>query len=330
MHSSNSIAQLAGALAKAQVDLVNPAKSLTATLPREAGSYERGGGQTYRYAPLSAGLDIIRKALGKHEIAVLQTTHVEQKSVTSLGEGREHGRAVDELLVLTTTLAHASGEWIATRWPVCVLRDVADPKLLGAALTYARRYSLFALVGITGDDDLDAPDLRGTSASHTAVGREGERRRGCGPVLVHRLHSQLRPRRDRPLARVRGGVVDRPTQRQAPSPAHSLQTATFPAAREQQDARPSASELIRGLEAMHDEEALLRWARDVLPVRAELEEEDRAALDEAFLRRAHAIGVDPALLSAFVPSLSAGGPEPGSASIITPPPLGGHDAQAAV
>jgi hypothetical protein len=44
-------------------------------------------------------------------------------------------------------LAHASGEWIAADWPVC------------AALTYARRYALFTLVGIAGEDDLDAPDL---------------------------------------------------------------------------------------------------------------------------------------------------------------------------
>jgi hypothetical protein len=53
---------------------------------------------------------------------------------------------------LTTILAHASGEWIASDWPVA-------PHRMGTALTYARRYSLFALVGIAGDDDLDAPDL---------------------------------------------------------------------------------------------------------------------------------------------------------------------------
>src|SRR6266536_5880620 len=60
---------------------------------------------------------------------------------------------------LTTVLAHASGEWIASDWPVCRLTDTATPHRMGAALTYARRYALFALVGIAGEDDLDAPDL---------------------------------------------------------------------------------------------------------------------------------------------------------------------------
>jgi hypothetical protein len=60
---------------------------------------------------------------------------------------------------LTTTLAHASGEWIASDWPVCPIAEAANPQRMGAALTYARRYALFTLVGIAGEDDLDAPDL---------------------------------------------------------------------------------------------------------------------------------------------------------------------------
>jgi hypothetical protein len=60
---------------------------------------------------------------------------------------------------LTTTLAHASGEWIASDWPVCPIAETATPQRMGAALTYARRYALFTLVGIAGEDDLDAPDL---------------------------------------------------------------------------------------------------------------------------------------------------------------------------
>ena len=62
---------------------------------------------------------------------------------------------------LTTVLAHSSGEWIASDWPVCALSDLAAPRRMGAALTYARRYALFTLVGIAGEDDLDAPDLGG-------------------------------------------------------------------------------------------------------------------------------------------------------------------------
>jgi len=139
--SSPSIASLAAALAKAQAELVNPEKSLTATIR----SGERGmTDQTFRYAPLSSGLDIVRKTLGQHEIATVQTTAIDQAA---------------GVVNLTTVLAHASGEWIASDWPVCAIADTAAPRRMGAALTYARRYALFTLVGIAGEDDLDAPDL---------------------------------------------------------------------------------------------------------------------------------------------------------------------------
>jgi hypothetical protein len=142
MHrTSESVAALASALAKAQSELVNPEKSLTATIQNgRAGEGER----TFRYAPLSSGLDIVRKALGQHEIAIVQTTAIDQAS---------------GIVNLTTVLAHASGEWIASDWPVCPIADMAMPRRMGAALTYARRYALFTLVGIAGEDDLDAPDL---------------------------------------------------------------------------------------------------------------------------------------------------------------------------
>src|SRR5215510_5694384 len=139
--SSESVAALASALAKAQAELVNPEKSLTATI-RVAGSGE--GERTFRYAPLSSGLDIVRKTLGQHEIATVQTTAIDQAS---------------GIVNLTTVLAHASGEWIASDWPVCPIAEMASPQRMGAALTYARRYALFTLVGIAGEDDLDAPDM---------------------------------------------------------------------------------------------------------------------------------------------------------------------------
>jgi ERF superfamily len=139
--SSESVAALASALAKAQAELVNPEKSLTATITTgRSGEGER----TFRYAPLSSGLDIVRKTLGQHEIATLQTTEIDQTA------GMVH---------LTTMLAHASGEWIASDWPVCPIAETVNPQRMGAALTYARRYALFTLVGIAGEDDLDAPDL---------------------------------------------------------------------------------------------------------------------------------------------------------------------------
>jgi len=139
--SSETFAALASALAKAQAHLVNPEKSLTATITTgRAGETER----SFRYAPLSSGLEIVRKTLSEQEIAVIQTTAVDQASRT---------------LNLTTLLAHSSGEWIASHWPVCSIAEIASPHRMGAALTYARRYALFTLVGIAGEDDLDAPDL---------------------------------------------------------------------------------------------------------------------------------------------------------------------------
>src|SRR6266536_1672312 len=140
--SSESVAALASALAKAQAELTNPEKSLTATI--RTGRPGDGGERTFRYAPLSSGLDIVRKTLGEHEIATVQTTAIDQAS---------------GLVNLTTMLAHASGEWIASDWPVCPIAETANPQRMGAALTYARRYALFTIVGIAGADDLDAPEL---------------------------------------------------------------------------------------------------------------------------------------------------------------------------
>ncbi len=144
--ASESIGALAAALARAQIHLVNPEKSLVATI-REEGRHGRE--QTFRYAPLSSGLEIVRKVLGEHEIATVQTTSIDQPA---------------GFVNLTTVLAHASGEWIASDWPVCPVSDIASPRRMGAALTYARRYALFALVGIAGEDDLDAPDLQSSTS----------------------------------------------------------------------------------------------------------------------------------------------------------------------
>ena len=86
----------------------------------------------------------MRKALGGHEIATVQTTAIDNEA---------------GLIRLTTTLAHSSGEWLSSEWPVCAINETVAPRRMGAALTYARRYALFTLVGIAGEDDLDAPDL---------------------------------------------------------------------------------------------------------------------------------------------------------------------------
>jgi ERF superfamily len=164
--SSPSIAALATALAKAQIELTNPEKSLIGTIEQDV----EGGARRFRYAPLSSGLEIVRKTLGQHEIATVQTTAV------------DHGSG---MVNLTTILAHASGEWIASDWPVCPIAETATPHRMGAALTYARRYALFTLVGIAGEDDLDAPDLIGPT--HPTSGHGRRKSRGNG-----RLDSQAR------------------------------------------------------------------------------------------------------------------------------------------
>jgi hypothetical protein len=139
--SSGTIGTIAAALAKAQAQLVNPEKSLVGTIrPDRANIAER----SFRYAPLSSGLDIVRKTLSQYEIATVQTTLIDETA---------------GIVRLSTVLAHASGEWIASDWPVCAISETAAPHRMGAALTYARRYALFTLVGIAGEDDLDAPDL---------------------------------------------------------------------------------------------------------------------------------------------------------------------------
>jgi hypothetical protein len=78
------------------------------------------------------------------------------------------------IIRLSTVLAHASGEWIASDWPVCAISETATPHRMGAALTYARRYALFTLVGIAGEDDLDAPDLTTPSVPTSKVDRPAE------------------------------------------------------------------------------------------------------------------------------------------------------------
>src|SRR5207237_4634360 len=119
------------------------------------------GASIARYAPLSSGLEIVRKSLGRQEIAAVQTTAIDSEG---------------GLVRLTTVLAHSSGEWISSEWPVCPVSETAAPHRMGAALTYARRYALFTLVGIAGEDDVDAPELndpahvtRGSGANQSTI-----------------------------------------------------------------------------------------------------------------------------------------------------------------
>src|ERR1700689_3154753 len=164
--SSETIGAIATALAKAQIELQNPEKSLTATIQSP---FPREGNRTFRYASLSSGLDLIRKSLGRHEIATVQTTSIDDAA----GGIR-----------LTTTLAHSSGEWVSSDWPVCPVSETAAPQRMGAALTYARRYALFTLVGIAGEDDRDAPDIAAPISEKPDPAKpitSGHKTKGSGP-----------------------------------------------------------------------------------------------------------------------------------------------------
>ena len=187
MHrSSPSISNLAAALAKAQIELVNPEKSLTATIQSPASGRKE---QTFRYASLSSGLEIVRKTLGQHEIATVQTTGMDQTT---------------GLINLTTLLAHASGEWIASDWPVCSVIETEIPHRMGAALTYARRYALFTLVGIAGEDDLDAPDIA------APVSRRPEP--ATPKASSHNINGSVPPTMAPPTTRLRKGQETRPAK----------------------------------------------------------------------------------------------------------------------
>src|SRR6266568_4218720 len=229
--SSETVAALASALAKAQAELINPEKSLTATIRTgRPGDSER----SFRYAPLSSGLDIVRKTLGQHEIATLQTTAIDQTA---------------GMVNLTTTLAHASGEWIASDWPVCPIAETANPQRMGAALTYARRYALFTLVGIAGEDDLDAPDLGAPSPSG-AASRSG---------VVHFPQSGRRSGNGRAAATSEPRVTLGPT--------------------ESADVRDKLLKDIAGLAAA---DHAATWARNAMSSKNTLAEADARQVEQAF------------------------------------------------
>src|SRR6476469_3614449 len=180
MHqSSERIGAIAGALAAAQAELTNPEKTLSATI---CSPFPREEGRTFRYASLASGLDIVRKTLSKQEVATIQSTRIEPTT---------------GLVHLTTLLAHSSGEWISSDWPVCAGKDTEAPHRMGAALTYARRYALFALVGIAGEDDVDVPEtLVSPPSAEPRAGNASRGKQGKGiqrpPTLNRDQSAELR------------------------------------------------------------------------------------------------------------------------------------------
>jgi len=248
MHrASETIGAIAAALAKAQAELTNPEKSLVATI---RSPFPRETERMFRYAPLSSGLDVIRKTLGRHEIAAVQSTEIDRE----LGFVR-----------LTTILAHASGEWLASDWPVCALGDTAAPHRMGAALTYARRYSLFSLVGIAGEDDLDAPDLNvRPGPTGAANGREALARGSNAETFSVG-----------PLARSRS-VLDMTEARRA-----TVVPVGVAPLRDQLSA-VLRDELMGEVTKLRDDEEAAQWARRALAAKNSLSEAHARQVEEAF------------------------------------------------
>lgn len=230
----------------------------------------QGGARQFRYAPLSRGLEIVRKTLGQHEIATVQTTAVDQASGT---------------VNLTTILAHSSGEWIASDWPVCPVAETATPHRMGAALTYARRYALFTLVGIAGEDDLDAPDLIGPSQPGSGARRPS---RGNGPL--NSKSSSLAART--PLAAPQKPTADA---------SNNTKAKVLAAVRLDIAASAHLRDLMLGeLNDIGSEDGATKWAHRRLSEKNKLNAADAKHVEEAFRAK----------LFAFAIHLAEGTPEP--------------------
>jgi hypothetical protein len=257
-HSSETIGTIAAALAKAQAELVNPEKSLVGTIRSEVpGATER----SFRYAPLSSGLEIVRKTLSQHEIATVQTTSIDETA---------------GIVRLSTVLAHASGEWIASDWPVCAIGETVAPHRMGAALTYARRYALFTLVGIAGEDDLDAPDLIARTTPPSKAERPPENKNG--QLRSGEAHSTQQFSRGR-----RANAVPNPSK----------------PVLDPKDSAALCDQLTAEIGEIKSDEEAANWAHRVLSAKNTLTAADAERVEQAFQAR----------LTSVVPK-AADGPSP--------------------
>jgi hypothetical protein len=187
----------------------------------------------------------LRKILGEHEIAILQATVVDQRA---------------GLVNLTTTLCHSSGEWVRSTWPVCPIEDMASPRRMGAALTYARRYALFTLAGIAGEDDLDAPDLNAPE-----------------PVARLRIARQPSNGQSKPSGRQRHPVRTSPADGEG-----QFSSSTPNLALKDQLSTALLDQLREQLNEIDSVDSAALWARRILPAKNSLSAADARELEDAF------------------------------------------------
>jgi hypothetical protein len=133
MSHSESINELATALSKAQGEM-------QAAIKDKINPFFKSS-----YADLGSVWDAARPVLSKYGLCIMQTTE--------LAPDRSQ-------VIMVTTLAHISGQWMKSYLPLNPSKN--DSQGMGAAITYLRRYSLSAIVGVVCDEDDDG---------ETAVGR---------------------------------------------------------------------------------------------------------------------------------------------------------------
>jgi hypothetical protein len=199
MHrASETIGFIAAALAEALSELSIPEKAPIAAIDPPV---EREADRISLYGSPASVLDIVRKTFGQHKMAAIQTVTIDREC---------------NQIRLTTLLAHVSGEWISSDWPVCSISETANRHRMGTALAHARRHALFALVGISGEDDLDTPDplLEPSPAVNPGLESDGQtpnngsppigpiqELRQPGPMLITESSAKLP---DQPISEIHG------------------------------------------------------------------------------------------------------------------------------
>lgn len=148
MRQSEQINELAAALAAFHTE----APTITFDGSANAGSYR------YKYATLPQILDKVRPVLSKHGLAVVQL----------VGEGGS----------VETVLTHTSGQWLASD-PVKLPSKDNSPQGYGSAISYAKRYSLSALLALAAEEDDD-----GATAQREHVNRSARQSNGSAPGTI--------------------------------------------------------------------------------------------------------------------------------------------------
>lgn len=144
MQKSESIKEIATALSRFQAEVTNPKNTADNPFFKS------------KYAPLNDVLNLVRPLLTKNGLSILQSPS---------GDG--------EKIIVTTMLMHSSGEWIELD-PLVLRADKVTAQSAGSAITYARRYAVSAILGISSEDDDDGNYATGNNSSEkiTAVNQE--------------------------------------------------------------------------------------------------------------------------------------------------------------